>query len=279
MALLKPNPGYTGKGNFMNQHGKRFWLVFVNLSGFLATVGVNALAVILPINNKSTGQLSDQYPNLFVPAGLTFSIWGAIYLLLAIYCVYELVPRVWRNPERGAFIECVGPLFIFTSIMNISWIFAWHYELMPLSVAIMLLFLLILIAIYLRLKIGMYEALAQEKYLVHMPFSIYLGWISVATIANITALLVYRKWNGLGLSPQLWTVVVMAVAIALAIVMLTRRRDVFYALVIDWALLGILLKRLADSSQADQYVVIAAIVGLVMVTSGVLIRLVTRKVY
>jgi hypothetical protein len=114
---------------------------------------------------------------------------------------------------------------------------------------------------------------------VHMPFSIYFGWISVATIANITALLVYWKWNGFGLSPQLWTVVVMAVAIVLAIVMLTRRRDVFYALVIDWALLGILLKRLADSSQPDEYVVIAAIAGLVIVTGGVLFRSVTRKIY
>jgi hypothetical protein len=263
----------------MNKVGKRFWLSIINLFLFLATVVVNALAVLLPINNKSTGQLSDQYPNLFVPAGLTFSIWGVIYLLLAVYCIYELLSRVRCDSEYGAFIDRVGPLFIFTSIINIGWIFAWHYELVPLSVVIMLLFLLILIAIYLKLRIGMSEASPQEKYLVHMPFSIYFGWISVATIANITALLVYWKWNGFGLSPQLWTVVVMAVAIVLAIVMLTRRRDVFYALVIDWALLGILLKRLADSSQPDEYVVIAAIAGLVIVTGGVLFRSVTRKIY
>jgi hypothetical protein len=263
----------------MNQVRKRFWLSFVNLFLFLMTVVVNGLAVILPINNKSTGQLSDQYPNLFVPAGLTFSIWSVIYLLLTVYCVYELLPKVWRNHQQGVFIERIGPLFIFSSILNMGWIFAWHYELVSLSVAIMLLFLLILITIYLKLRIGMSEAPAQEKYLVHLPFSIYLGWISVATIANITALLVYWKWDGFGLSPQLWTVAVIAVAIGLAVSMLIRHRDIFYALVIDWALLGILLKRLADSSRPDEFVVIASIVGLVMVTGGVLWRLVTRKVY
>jgi hypothetical protein len=119
---------------------------------------------------------------------------------------------VWRNSDHGAYIEHISLLFIFTSVLNMGWIFAWHYELVSLSVLIMLLFLLILIVIYLKLRIGMSEASAQEKYLVHMPFSIYLGWISVATIANITALLVYWKWNAFGLSPQFWTVVVMAVA-------------------------------------------------------------------
>lgn len=263
----------------MNRTSKRLSLVIANLIGFLATVGVNALAVTLPLNNKSTGQLSDQYPNLFVPAGLTFSIWSIIYLLLAVYCVYGLLPGVRRDHDRGVFIERIGLLFVFSSIFNISWIFAWHYELVLLSVVIMLLFLLTLIAIYLRLKIGASETSNQEKFLVHMPFSIYLGWISVATIANITALLVYWKWNGFGFDPQFWTVTVIAVAIVLAIVMLLRHRDIFYALVVDWALAGILIKRLADNSLADQYVIIAAITGLVVVTGGVILRLVKRKVY
>jgi hypothetical protein len=263
----------------MDQTGRRLWLAVINLIGFLATVVVNALAVTLPFNSKSTGQLSDQYPNLFVPAGLTFSIWGAIYLLLAVFCVFELMPKVRRDHSRGAFIDRVGLLFILTSILNMGWIFAWHYEMLPLSVGIMLLFLLTLIAIYLRLKIGVSGVITQEKYLVHIPFSLYLGWISVATIANITALLVHWNWNGIGLSPQFWTIIVVAVAIALAIVMMVRRRDVFYGLVVDWALLGILLKRLADNSQADQWVVIAAIAGLVIVTSGFLMRLLNKKSY
>jgi hypothetical protein len=152
----------------MNKVGKRFWLSIINLFLFLATVVVNALAVLLPINNKSTG--------------LTFSIWGVIYLLLAVYCIYELLSRVRCDSEYGAFIDRVGPLFIFTSIINIGWIFAWHYELVPLSVVIMLLFLLILIAIYLKLRIGMSEASPQEKYLVHMPFSIYFGWICLLEV-------------------------------------------------------------------------------------------------
>ena len=263
----------------MDRTGKRLWLGVVNLGGFLATVAVNALAVILPLNNRSTGELSDLYPNLFVPAGHTFSIWSVIYLLLAVFCIYELMPVVRRDADRGAFIDRIGPLFLSSSVLNMAWIFAWHYEMVELSVGIMLLFLVTLIAIYLRLGIGVSRASGQEKYLVHMPFSVYLGWISVATIANITALLVSWNWDGFGLDPQLWTFLVMAVAVALAIIMLVSRRDVYYALVIDWALLGILLKRLSDDNMADQYVVAAAVVGLVLVSGFVLFRLFTRKVY
>ncbi len=263
----------------MAEYSRRLWLSVLNLVGLIATIGVNALAVVLPLNNRTTEQLSDQYPNLFVPAGLTFSIWGVIYLLLAIYCIYELMPRVMRHPARGAFIERIGPLFVMSCILNMGWICAWHYELVLLSVAIMLLLLLTLITIYVRLRAGSSEALTAERYFAHAPFSVYLGWISVATIANITALLVDWGWNGFGLSQQFWTVLMMAAAIGLAVVMLIRRRDIFYALVIDWALLGILLKRLDDAGQPDQYVVVAAIAGLVVVSGGVLIRLISKKAY
>lgn len=257
----------------------RFWMAIINALSFFAMVVVNAMAVILPINNKTTQELSDAYPNLFVPAGLTFSIWGAIYLLLAGFCIYSLMQSVRGNPSRGGFIDRVGWLFFISCILNIGWILSWHYEIVPLSVVIMLALLVTLIAVYLRLNIGKPEAQVGRKYLVHLPFSVYLGWISVATIANITALLVYWSWDGFGMNEQAWTVIVMAVAIILSIGMLARRRDIFYSLVVDWALLGILLKRLADSSQPDQYVVYAAVVGMVVITAAVIYRIIKRNSY
>lgn len=251
----------------------------LNLLGFLGTVVVNGLAIALPINNKTTGELSDQYPNLFVPAGLTFSIWGLIYLLLAIFVIYQLVIVIRKDTQQSSFIERIGLLFFGSSVLNIGWIFAWHYEIVPLSLVIMLLLLGCLIAIYLRLDIGKSTSAKTEKYLVHLPFSVYLGWITIATIANVTALLVDVNWNTFGLGEQFWAVAVIVVGIAIALSILFTRKDIFYCLVVDWALLGILIKRLAVETVPDQNVVIITIVGLVLISAGIIVQVVRRRVY
>jgi hypothetical protein len=167
-----------------------------------------------------------------------------------------------------------------------GWIFAWHYEIVPLSLALMLILLGCLLAIYLRLNIGKSEATKSEKYLVHLPFSVYLGWITIATIANVTALLVDINWGRWGLSEQFWAVAVIVVGIAIALSVLFTRRDIYYCLVVDWALLGILLKRLSavplpffDLPVPDQGVVVVTIVGMVLITGGVIAQLIRKKVY
>ena len=173
------------------------FLAILNLIGFLGTVIVNGLSSALPINDKTAGELSDQYPNLFVPAGLTFSVWGVIYILLAIFVIYGLITAI-KNTQKSSFMENVGVLFFISCLANVGWIFAWHYEILPLSLALMLLLLGSLITIYLRLRIGKSDSTRIEKYLVHLPFSVYLGWITIATIANVTALLVDINWNTFG---------------------------------------------------------------------------------
>ena len=251
----------------------------VNVIGYLGTVTVNGLANALPLNNKTTGELSDQYPNLFVPAGLTFSIWGVIYVLLAIFIIYQLVYAFSKTERHSPFIERIGILFFVSSIANLGWIFAWHHERVLLSLLLMLILLASLIGIYLRLGIGRSEASRAEKYLVHLPFSIYLGWITIATIANVTALLVSVGWNRFGLSQQFWTVLVIIVGIALAFIALFHRKDIFYVLVVDWALLGILLKRLAADAVPIRSIVIVTVVGMSLLTVGMIYQLIRRKVY
>src|SRR4030042_324851 len=182
----------------MIKRQKNTLLSILNLIGFLGTLIVNGLASTLPLNNKTTGELSDQYPNLFVPAGLTFSIWGIIYILLAIFVIYQLISAIRKDTQTISFIDKIGVLFFITSIANIGWIFAWHYQVLPLSLILMLILLGTLIAIYLRLGIGQSNATKTEKYMVHLPFSVYLGWITIATIANTTALLVNIKWDRFG---------------------------------------------------------------------------------
>jgi len=262
----------VGKSRFLS-------LSILNLIGFLGTVIVNGLATALPLNNKTTGQLSDQYPNLFVPAGLTFSIWGVIYILLAIFVIYGLIIAIKKDTQKISFIENIGILFFISCLANIGWIFAWHYEILPLSLLLMLLLLGCLITIYLRLHIGKSDSPQTEKYLVHLPFSVYLGWITIATIANVTALLVDVNWNTFGLGEQFWAVAVIIVGIAIALSILFTRKDIFYCLVVDWALIGILIKRLAVETTPDQSVIVIAIVGLVLITAGIITQTIRRKIY
>ena len=206
----------------MLKTGVLWTLKILNLFAFLATIAVNAMANALPINGKTTGELSDLYPNLFVPAGLTFSIWGLIYLLLAAFIVYQVAA-----PGRNAadFLQRIGPLFILASAANIGWIFLWHYQRVPASLVVMLVLLASLMAIYLRLEIGVQASSWREKLLVQLPFSVYLGWITVATIANVTAVLVHSGWDRFGASEQFWTVVVLAVATAITLAVLFTRRS------------------------------------------------------
>jgi Ca2+/Na+ antiporter len=263
----------------MNKSSSVLSLSILNLLGFLGTVIVNGLAVALPLNNKTTAQLSDQYPNLFVPAGLTFAIWGLIYVLLAIFVAYQLIPSVRKEAQKVEFVRRIGPLFLISSLANMGWIFAWQYQILPLSMVMMLILLGCLLAIYLRLNVGKSEKANSEKYLVHLPFSVYLGWITIATIANVTALLVDINWGRWGLGEQFWAVTVIIVGIAIALSILFTRKDIYYCLVVDWALLGILLKRLSVTTVAAQSVVVITIVGLVLITGGVMAQLIRKKVY
>jgi hypothetical protein len=254
-------------------------LSILNLLGFLGTIAVNALANIMPIGGITTGEVSDLYPNLFTPAGLTFAIWGLIYLLLAIFVIYQLLPSVRRDPQKGDFVRRIGPFFFISSLANMGWIFAWHYQNIALSLVLMLVLLASLLMTYLRLGVGKAEVTRAVKYAVHIPFSVYLGWITIATIANFTILLRERNWGAFGFGEQFWAVAVIAVGIAIALAMLFTRRDMYYALVVDWALLGILLKRLSVATADDRAVVVVTIMGLAIITVLTLVRAVQRKVY
>jgi hypothetical protein len=261
-----------------NRRTSRIVFSILNIIGFLCTVIVNVLANALPLNNKTTAALSDQYPNLFVPTGLTFSIWGIIYILLGIFVVYSMICAL-KWDAKGSFIDKIGILFFLTCLANIGWIFVWHYQIVPLSFILMLVLFGCLLAIYLRLSIGKSEAAKKEKYMVHLPFSVYIGWITIATIANITAVLVDAKWNTFGLGEPFWAVVVLIVSIAITLAMLLRRKDIFYCLVVDWAILGILIKRLTIDTVPVQSVIITVVIGLVLITMGILAQIICRRVY
>jgi hypothetical protein len=221
-------------------------LQILNWAFFLAMVFVNFLANYLPINDKTTGALSDQYPNLFVPAPITFSIWGLIYLLLLIYCINQSKGLFSRIVDEitAETVLLVGFRFIITCILNATWIFLWHYEYVGASVVVMLLFLAQLIDINKRLDTMTVYLSNASRFAIKAPFGFYLGWICVATIANITAFLVNIKWDRAGESEVFWTCLMVIIAALIVSYSLIKLRNFYIGLAVIWAFAGIIYARL-----------------------------------
>jgi len=227
---------------------------------YLIMIAVNAAANIIPIGGRNTGQVSDSYPNLFAPAGLTFSIWGLIYLLLAGYTVYQLgYLQKERSVIREGLLTKVGVLFSISSVANAIWIFSWHYEILPASMMLMLVILACLILINQILRNE--EMSTTEKALVRLPFSVYFGWITVATIANATTLLVSTGFDGLGLSEATWAVIMISAGAVIGIAAMLRNRDIAYGLVIVWAYAGIIIKHTSGAGFNGKYPQVIAAAG------------------
>jgi hypothetical protein len=239
---------------------------------YAAMVVVNFLANGLPINDRSTGEISDAYPNLFAPAGLTFSIWGLIYLLLAGYVVYQFTKS---GRQREGLFEKINPYFIATSLANIAWIFAWHYDYIGLSVLIMAALLVFLIKIADILRAEQFDN-TQDKLFIRAPFSVYFGWITVAAIANITIFLVSIGWGGFGIADHVWTATILLVGALIGILRMNKDKNIPYGLVLIWAYLGILLKHLSDSGFSGQYPIV---IGAVIVCLGLFGFFVGRMVF
>jgi benzodiazapine receptor len=213
----------------------------LNWAGLLVVIAVNGLANALPLNGKTTGEISNNIPTLFTPAGYVFSIWTIIYLGLLAFVWYQSRPA----QTSADFQDRIGAWFFLSCVFNSAWIVAWHYEQFPLSLLLMLGLLASLLVIYLRLDIGRRAVSAGEKRWVHLPFSIYLGWISVATVANVSVVLYTAGWNGGPLSPEAWTAIMIIVAAILGLAMILTRNEVAYPLVIVWSLVGIAVARSA----------------------------------
>ena len=241
---------------------------------YLVMVAVNVLANALPLNGKRTGEVSAAYQNLFTPAGLTFSIWSVIYLLLGMHVLYQL--GLFRGPqpegERTALLNRVGLLFSTSSVANTAWVFAWHYGLIPLSALLIVVILGCLILITNSLRAA--DLSVRERWFAGVPFSVYFGWTTVATVANITVLLVYLNWDGFGLADSTWAAIIVVVAMAIGTTTTLRNRDLAYGLVLIWAFTGILIRQVSADGLDGRYpAVIGAVVAslLVFVAAGAVV--------
>ncbi len=208
----------------------------------LATTGtivMNILANALPLNGQNTGEISDRFKVFFVPAGYVFAIWGLIYIGMIASTIFQALPAQKANPR----LRATGWLFALSGVANTAWLFFWHYNLFPLTLVAMISLFGLLVAIFLQLGVGRQPVSNVERWAAHIPFSIYLGWISVAMAANISDVLYFLGWNGGPIRPEVWTVILLGAITLITAAMLYTRRSVAYALVIIWAAIGIAIKQ------------------------------------
>ena len=250
---------------------------FYNLYCLAGVLFTNYFANALPINNISTGQVSAKFPNMFTPSGFTFSIWGVIYILLIVFSFNQFTDS--RKEWDRHHLLAVGPWFAISCFANIFWIICWHYLYIKLSLVMMAALLLSLIKIYLSLLPLRDDVFIFRKVSFYISFSVYLGWICVASIANFTVVLVDAGWNGYGLSDQFWTILMISAAALLAIIFLYKYSDIYFALVILWSLFGILSKRLSGNYSELMTLIYFLCSYMALIASGVLYKIFRKEIY
>jgi len=223
-------------------------LKIINVAALILVLVVNYLANALPLNGKSTGEVSAEYSNLFTPAGLTFSIWGVIYLLLIIFCIIQF------TGNNNTAVKAVGWLFAVSSVLNALWLFAWHYEYLAASVLIMILLLISLILINNQL------AEVPNRF-VKAAFGVYLGWIMIATIANVTVFLVSLNWNAFGIPHEWWAGIMIVVGLIISALAVYKFENPFIALSVIWAFAGIAIRQ---NNQVQSIFLTAVLSGILL---------------
>jgi len=241
----------------------------ITILATLLTIVINVLANALPLNGQGTGEISDRFDIYFVPAGYVFSIWGLIYIGLIGFTIYQALPAQRDNK----LLKKIYPAYWVGNLANTAWIFLWHYEFFPLTLVAMLTLLGSLLYIYWQLSTASSGFDRNQKWLVKFPLSIYLGWISVATIANVSQVLFFVNWDGWGIAPAAWAVIMIVVAFGLGLLMQWRENDVPYVLVLVWAFIGIALSQadtamVANAAWATSALLVLAVIGVPFIKRG-----------
>lgn len=249
-------------------------LAVLNVISFLLHLVVVFLVQSRTINEKNVGEVSDQYPSLFTPSGFTFGIWGIIYTTLSIFCVYHMVMAFKRNDnDANRDLRSIGLMFFINNIATAGWLLAWTKELILAATLLIIIQLLTLIIIHKRLHIHNRNRTPGSKLATEFPLSIYLGWICVATIANISVYLVAIGWNGLGIPGETWTIIMMSIVIMLALFMVLRRNNIVFGLVTIWALYGI-ISNLNSKGFSNGGMIVAAWTGVALLILACLFQIV-----
>ena len=231
-----------------------------NLAAFVFVIVINVLSNTLPINGQTMPEISAKYPSLFTPAGFTFSIWGLIYLALLVFVVWQAL-GAQRSDEE---VAKISRYFQLSCLLNGIWLIVWHYDLLALSFLVMLGILTTLVLIYRSLRAERASLLRTRSLVLALPFSLYTGWITLATIANASTLQTGYGWDDVGLSAVQWTFLKLAVAGAIGASLVLRRRDPMFGAVVVWGAYGISVKQSANMSVAGAATTLSLLMALLV---------------
>lgn len=227
------------------------------------------------INNKNVSEISAEYESLFTPEGITFSIWGIIYTLLGLFCLYHI--RIAYKHDRthagNGELSKIGLWFIIINLASAGWLVAWVNGYLSLSVLLIIIQLVGLIAIHIRLNIYRPDKTAGVKLCTQFPLSVYLGWISIATIANISSYLVASNWNALNISPINWTIIMMNIATLLSLLIIFLKKNIYFGLVVAWGLYGIMLKRKSADEELYSNIIMTAWICIALIVMAAAVQL------
>lgn len=233
---------------------------FINIVALVFTLVTNSVSEAIPLNGQTSAQIANRLPIFFVPANYVFSIWGIIYTLLIGFIVYQALPSQRENP----YLRKIGYWFALTCVANGIWLVLFHYNLFALSMLTMIILLVALIVIYTRIAVGQGTVSNATRWCIQIPFSTYLGWITVATVANAAYVLYDAQWNGFGISGEVWAAIMLVVATGITLTIIVTRRDIAYSAVLLWALVGIVIKQSAAPLVAGTAVVVAIVILLTL---------------
>ncbi len=226
---------------------------FINIVALVFVLVINSVSEAIPLNGQTSAQIANRLPIFFVPANYVFSIWGVIYALLIAFTIYQALPSQRENP----YLRKIGYWFALTCVANGTWLVLFHYNQFALSMVAMIILLAALIAIYTRIEVGRGAVSNATRWCIQIPFSTYLGWITVATVANAAYVLYDAQWNGFGISGEVWAAIMLVVAAAITLTIVVTRRDIAYSAVLLWALVGIVVKQSGAPLVAGTAVVVA----------------------
>ena len=220
------------------------------------------------ITGKSVAAISNRFPVPVTPAGWAFSVWGIIYTGLIAFAIYQALPAQRTNPR----LRRIGYWYLLSCVANIAWLFLWVNEQITLSLVAMIVLLLSLITLYLRADMNRTNITRVERWCVNIPFGIYMGWITVATIVNVTVVLFNLGWDGLGISPEIWTTILLVVGTVIALSVGITRVDIAYIATVVWAYSAILVKNIPTPMIA-----ITASVMIAILLLGIILIALRRK--
>ncbi|MCL5247360.1 tryptophan-rich sensory protein [Cellulophaga sp. 20_2_10] len=239
-------------------------LQVANGVAFISTLVMNYLSNTGKMNGTTIGEVSGGLRSLFTPAGYAFSIWGLIYLFVFSYVIYQ-GRSLFVKVRDNQFVLKIGWWFVVSCIANCSWVVCWIYGYTGLSCIFIFLLLFSLLKIVWNNKMELWDAPISVITFLWWPFVIYSGWVAVASIANVSAYLVKVNWDGFGLEPVVWAVVMIVVAVVINLVVTWQRNMREFALVGAWALIAIAI---ANKGVEETLVCVAYSAAAVLILSS-----------